>query len=405
MNRAKNVVEIIVCYWGDGDRKQVGRLIQNGRQYQFEYDSQFLSTGLELSPFKLPLKQGTQTGQDVCFEGLFGLFNDSLPDGWGRLLLDRSLARAGINIAQLTPLDRLRYVGSSGMGALSYEPVINGNLGSYPPIDFDQLSDESRAFLDENDDQYAEDLLRLNGSSAGARPKVCVDVGGESWIVKFRSSTDLRDIGPIEYAYWLMAKEVGLDVPDAKLFPSRRGSGFFGCKRFDRNGSRRVHMHSISGLLGADHRLPSLDYEEILKATSALTKSSSQVEQQFRRAVFNVLIHNRDDHAKNFSFLMSEGGSWKLSPAYDMTFSSGPAGEHCTTIMGEGKYPAYAHLNQLAASQGIAEDITHKIIQEVSSVVKRWDEFSKSAGVSETSRKMIKAALSTILDALKEIRI
>ena len=159
----------------------------------------------------------------------------------------------------------------------------------------------------------------------------------DDWIVKFRSSADPKDIGPIEYAYHLMAKEAGLIVPEAKLFKSKTCRGYFGVKRFDRTEHRFIHTHTLSGLLHADHRIPSIDYETVMKATGILTKNIEECEKQFRNAAFNVFSHNRDDHAKNFSFLMDENGTWTVSPAYDLTFSTGPGGEHCTTIMGNGR--------------------------------------------------------------------
>ena len=328
---------VYVYYHGAGIRQLAGRLLLQDRQIFFEYDADFIKKGLELSPFKMPLKTGVIKSNDRTFEGLFGVFNDSLPDGWGRLLLDRKLMNAGLNPGALSPLDRLCFVGALGMGALSYEPENSSSL-SHITNDLDEIDSEIQATSEEND-TYIDDLLVLGGSSAGARPKVLLYVDSAEWLIKFRSHLDPQDISAIEYAYHLMAVDAGLIVPEAKLFPSKKGLGFFGVKRFDRNGNNRIHMHSIAGLLHADHREPCLDYESIMKATLYLTKDIRQCEIQFRNAVFNVFSHNRDDHSKNFSFLMDEGGNWAVSPAYDLTFSSGPAGEHSTMIMGEGKNP------------------------------------------------------------------
>ncbi|NBV29274.1 type II toxin-antitoxin system HipA family toxin, partial [bacterium] len=256
---------VYVYYHGSGERQLTGRLLLKNRQIFFEYDADFIKKGLELSPFKLPLKTGVIESNDRTFEGLFGVFNDSLPDGWGRLLLDRKLMNVGLNPGTLSPLDRLCFVGTSGMGALSYEPE-NSSAMSHITNDLDEIDSEIQATLDENDD-YVEDLLILGGSSAGARPKVLLNIDGVDWLIKFRSHLDPKDISAIEYAYHLMAIDAGLVVPEAKLFPSRKGMGFFGVKRFDRNGDSRIHMHTIAGLLHADHREPSLDYESIMKAT------------------------------------------------------------------------------------------------------------------------------------------
>jgi serine/threonine-protein kinase HipA len=385
---------VYVYYHGSGTSLLTGRLLLKNRKIFFEYDADFIKRGLELSPFKLPLKSGVIESNDRTFEALFGLFNDSLPDGWGRLLLDRKLMNAGLNPGTLSPLDRLCFVGTHGMGALSYEPE-NPSAISHITNDLDEIDSEIQATLDEND-AYVEDLLVLGGSSAGARPKVLLNIEDSDWLIKFRSQLDPKDISAIEYAYHLMAIDAGLIVPEAKLFPSRKGLGFFGVKRFDRNGDNRIHMHTIAGLLHADHREPSLDYESIMKATLYLTKDIRQCEIQFRNAVFNILSHNRDDHSKNFSFLMNQQGNWTVSPAYDLTFSSGPAGEHSTMIIGEGKNPTKNHLLKLAGTVGIKHDKALVIIDQVLAAIQKWDAFAAKVGVSAVQTKNIGEVLRTI---------
>ncbi|WP_256439942.1 type II toxin-antitoxin system HipA family toxin [Candidatus Rhabdochlamydia oedothoracis] len=200
----------------------------------------------------------------------------------------------------------------------------------------------------------------------------------------------------MEYAYHLMAKTAHLCVSEAKLFPSKKGPGYFGVKRFDRVDGRRVHMHTISGLVHADYRFPSLDYETIMKATLWLTKDSQEGEKQFRATVFNVLSHNRDDHSKNFSFLMDEKGVWRVSPAYDLTFSSGPSGEHCSMIMKEGKNPTLSHLLKLAEISNIKKQKALQIIDEVKMAMAKWRNFAKDLGLSSTSFKMVQTALNHV---------
>ena len=389
---------IYIYYHRSGIKELMGRLLLKNRQIFFEYNASFIKTGLELSPFKLPLKTGVISSNDRTFEGLFGVFNDSLPDGWSRLLLDRKLMSLGINPNILSPLDRLFFVGSQGMGALSYEPE---NQSSTKPLqeDLDEIDYEIQVTLEEND-TYVDDLIILGGSSAGARPKVLLHIDNEDWLIKFRSSLDPKDIGAIEYAYHLMSKEAGLNVPEAKLFPSRKGLGFFGVKRFDRKGNKRIHMHTLAGLLHADHREPSLDYETIMKATIYLTRDVRECEVQFRNAVFNVLSHNRDDHSKNFSFLMDKNGTWSVSPAYDLTFSSGPVGEHTTMIMGEGKNPTKNHLLKLASIGNIKKENALKIIKQVSEATHKWYDFAENAGVSKLHNKNIGEALDRIHKSL-----
>lgn len=304
-----------------------------------------------------------------------------------------------LNPGDLSPLDRLCYVGKSGMGALVYEPEIERMIPSYHE-NLDEISYEVQQFQENNDNQFVDDLLAMNGSSAGAHPKIVMTIDKEDWIIKFRSSSDLKDIGLIEYAYHLMAKAAHLNVPEAKLFPSKKEPGYFGVKRFDYIDGKRVHMHTISGLLHADHRFPSLDYETIIRATLWLTKNSNEGEKLFKAAVFNVLSHNRDDHAKNFSFLMDEEGSWRVSPAYDLTFSSGPSGEHCSMIMGEGKNPKMSHLLQLAEVGGIKKQKALQIIDEIKKTVSKWANFAKEVGVSATSLQMIQKSLDQIITNL-----
>jgi serine/threonine-protein kinase HipA len=194
-----------------------------------------------------------------------------------------------------------------------------------------------------------------------------------------------------------MAVASGIDVPEAKLFKSTQHPGFFGVKRFDRTKDGPVHMHTASGLLHADHRTLSLDYESLIKATLHLTKDERECAKQFRNAVFNVLTHNRDDHAKNFSFLMNTDGAWHVSPAYDLTFSFGPGGEHSTTIMGEGKNPDLNHLLRLAMIGGIKQQKAVSIIDEVKGVVSRWPDFAKNTGVTPRSLTMVSDKINAIL--------
>ncbi len=390
-------VKVVHVYYKPIDEKIfVGRLALSKRKIFFEYEPSFIETGLNLSPFKLPLKSGVIAGSDFTFDGLFGVFNDSLPDGWGRLLLDRTLIKHNINPGSLSVLDRLCFVGSNGMGALIYEPETE-HSPNIPHYSLDEIAEEIAEFQEHDNDKYVEDLLNLGGSSAGARPKVLMCVQDEHWLIKFPSHTDPKDIGAIEYAYHLMAQDAGLNIPQAKLFPARKGLGFFGSHRFDKTDNSRVHMHTASGLLHADHRTPSLDYAMIMKATMHLTHDMKECEKQYRGCVFNVLSHNRDDHSKNFSFLMKPNGLWRISPSYDLTFSSGPSGEHCSMVMGEGKNPGTRQLLELAKISNIKKSDALKIIEEVKSSVSQWSNFAKDAGVSSASSKLINSAITKII--------
>jgi len=297
-----SILEVAVYYVPHHEKYKMGRLALKGRNIYFEYDASFLDTGIELSPFLLPLKPGVITCEDRLFDGLYGVFNDSLPDGWGRLLLDCKLRSLGMHANDLTPLDRLCYVGYHGMGALVYEPEMASSRAIVHQH-LDAIADETVQFLEHDEDRHIDDLLLLNGSSAGARPKILVSIQNNTfvasdvssqpsenhWLIKFRSSLDPKDNGPIEYAYHLMAKAAGLDVPDARLFESKKGPGYFGVKRFDRMKGQRIHMHTLCGLLHLDHRIPSLDYETLIKVTWRLCHDIREMEKTISRSCFQSL--------------------------------------------------------------------------------------------------------------------
>jgi serine/threonine-protein kinase HipA len=396
--------ELLTVYLESQERLKVGRLARKQRSILFEYDPEFIASGIEVSPFKLPLRHGVFTPSETIFEGLFGVYNHSLPDGWGRLLLDRAIANHGIGIDQVTVLDRLAHVGSGGMGALSYEPDHSESPSSdnSERLALDRLAKEAATVLEGDSETVFTELLQLNGSSAGARPKIVAQVsadksrvihgsqplrkGFEHWMIKFAASQDPRDIGAIEYAYSLMARAAGVEMPKTHLFRTKK-SAYFGAKRFDREGSRRIHMHSLSGLIHADHRTPTLDYNLILRVVFAVTKDFTEVEKAFALACFNVLAYNRDDHAKNFSFLLDDNRAWKFSPAYDLTFSYGPGGEQASLVMGEGKNPGIPQLLALGKEHQLkkAPDILAKVQRAVS----RWKRFADQAEVTSKSAKEI----------------
>tara|TARA_R110000850_G_scaffold64116_3_gene144250 strand:+ start:28324 stop:29559 length:1236 start_codon:yes stop_codon:yes gene_type:complete len=392
-----------------GGPSPVGRLAIRARKIYFEYDRAFTARGLELSPLRLPLQPGLQSFDTLLFEGLPGAFNDSLPDGWGRLLLDRAMRAEGILPEQLSPLDRLAHVGSTGMGALVYEPD-KGPEETGEAIDLNLLAGQAQAVLEGQADDVLAELISLNGSSAGARPKAMIGYnpatgamihgnidlpdGFEHWLVKFPNTQDGPDAGAIEYVYAQMAKSAGLEMMEAHLFPAREGGGFFATRRFDRKHGRRLHAHTASGLLHADHRTPSLDYEDLMALSMRLTRDIREAEEMFRLAAFNVLAHNRDDHAKNFTFLMDERGDWRLSPAYDLTFSAGPGGEQTTMVLGEGKAPGTEHLLKLGRDADLAASRIQEIITQTRDALAQWSNLAKAHGVRPANIKLIEGRIS-----------
>lgn len=324
----------------------------------FQYDIDYLKNGVSISPFYLPLQKDLLTAKQQPFDGLFGVFADSLPDGWGNLLIDRLLNKNQMNPASLNVLDRLSLVGNDGMGALKYHPENKFNE-TKDCTDLNYLADEVRKILNEEYNGALELLFNKGGSSGGARPKVLVTIEDKQWLVKFRSSFDPTDIGQIEYQYSLIAKKCGIIMPETRLFED----SYFGVRRFDREGNQRIHAHTASGLLYASHRFPSLDYTELMKATMAITANMEDVGRMFRLMVFNVLTGNKDDHAKNFSFLLKER-NWTLSPAYDLVASSGFHDNHSTTIAGQGN-PEKKDMFKVAENVGFPLKKARLIFDEV----------------------------------------
>jgi serine/threonine-protein kinase HipA len=407
---AYSPIELLTVYLdARNQRRKVGRLAFKDRQVLFEYDASFINSGIEISPIKLPLRPGVSIADTTIFDGLFGVFNDSLPDGWGRLLLDRTVEKHGIHRGQLNPLDRLAYVGRHGMGALSYEPELGLENTDDVPLALDRIAEESAAVLAGENEEVFEELLRLNGSSSGARPKIVAQVstdkkriihgqqelqsGFAHWMIKFPSSQDARDMGAIEYANSLMAKDAGVEMPETHLFRTKRNK-YFGTKRFDRDGDARIHMHSLGGLIHADHRSPSLDYDTVLRVTLALTRNIQDAEKSYALACFNVLAHNRDDHVKNFSFLLNARNEWIFAPAYDLVFSYGPGGEQSMLVMGEGRNPGTTQLQALGKQHGIKN--APEILAKVERAVANWPRYAELAGVSRKSTKDVAAKIKLL---------
>lgn len=347
----------------------------------FEYDAEWLLDGFSISPFSLPLEKRVFIPKIDPFDGIFGAFNDSLPDGWGRLLVDRLMRKNGFNPVQVGNLDRLAIVGASGMGALTYRPVISIS-GSNEQLSLDEIAKECERILSSEDSENLDYIFAKGGSSGGARPKILTKVDGDDYIIKFPSKEDDIDIGKQEYDYALCAKECGILMEEIRLFDSDRCMGYFGTKRFDRNGSSendRIHMISASGVLETSHRIPNLDYGLLMRLTLQLTKSMDECLKLYRLMCFNVFAHNRDDHSKNFSYLYDEKqGMWYLSPAYDLTYSNSIGGEHATTVYGNGVNPGMKDILSVAKEIGIGKEKAERIAKNIQECVhERLGEYLK----------------------------
>lgn len=351
--------------------RKVGTLaLYKERLAAFAYDQEWLEDGFTISPFSLPLEQKVFIPKTDPFGGLFGVFADSLPDGWGRFLVDRLMRRNKIDPAAVGNLNRLAIVGASGMGALSYRPEIWTDAVS-PVMGFDRIAEECESMLQTEYSANLDELFQLGGSSGGARPKILTEMNREEWIIKFPSYDDSRDIGRQEYDYSLCARECGIEMAETRLFPSKRCAGYFGTKRFDRRknaegGMTKIHMLSVSAVLETSHRIPNLDYHLLMKLTLELTKDFSELLKLYRLMCFNVFAHNRDDHSKNFSYLYDEQNAcYRLAPAYDLTYSSSLNGEHATTVNGNGADPDMEDILAVAAQTGIQEKQARRIASEI----------------------------------------
>lgn len=354
----------------------VGTLYQNGRESAFEYAKSFFAEKLNPAPFRLPVKDGVNVFDWSGGMETFGMFEDSLPDGWGRRLVDVMFRKRNGRLPSV--LERLSCVGSMGMGALVYEPE-DSPAQQYTEFDLAAIASDAVNF----ESGLAEDVLpqvrRAGGSSGGARPKafigfnpntgeVCAESetlpdGFEHWIVKFNTKRDGDCAGELEYRYYKAALAAGADMSPCRLLETSAGK-FFATKRFDRtdNGGR-LHLASVAGLLHANFRIPGDEYEVIFKLTDVLTHDYSAKKELFRRLALNVFAHNRDDHLKNFGFLMDANGVWKLAPFYDFTYAEGPNGWHTLSIAGEGANPREEDLLRLAARVNLSMKDAKEVIE------------------------------------------
>ena len=395
----------------------VGHLLNAQRTIYFQYAAAFRELGIGLSPFKLPTELEDPVEERTrTYHGLHGLFNDSLPDGWGLILMERALRARGVDPDRITALDRLAFIGTRGMGALTYHPPTDRDGEDPLDIDLTEVAAQSQRILEGSTEDILPALIRAGGSPMGARPKVVagvradyghlvtgtadLPVGYSHWLIKFAAKEDPKDMGPIEAAYADLAREAGITFPRTHLFMARDGRRYFGVERFDRDPehpARRIHVHTFAGLIHHDHRFPGQDYTDLLKATRILTQNHQDVVEAFRRMVFNILAHNRDDHTKNFAFQMSAAGAWRLAPAYDVTYSAGPAGEHTMMVAGAGPAPTRRHVDAVAEASSLEPRQAREVLEKVQAAVAQWPAIAARHGVTP-------ASVGTIQRRLDEVR-
>lgn len=340
-------------------------LTPDNRLCVFEYSKDWLSDGFSLSPFELPLKSGLFIAKPTPFYGNFGIFEDSLPDGYGRYLLHRALLREGIDDRNLTSVDRLSMVGKGGMGALCYEPETI--VSKYEELsDFDRLQEKALEVLREQQDTDAGLLLYNSGNSGGCRPKAIFSDKEGHWLIKFRHIYDPNDMGIQEFHYNEVARRCGINVPDFKLTAGK----YFTTRRFDlTDEGERIHTATAGGLLCVSLSQPVLDYINLLSLTGYLTQNPKDVEEMYRRMIFNYLTDNKDDHCKNFSFLVrkDEKGRWRwhLAPAYDLTLCcEGYNGQHATSV-NHTAFPSLKDFIAVGTKTKISENRCREIFDEV----------------------------------------
>ena len=403
------------------------------RQYaSFEYDENFLRSGIELAPIKMPLSSVVYEFPALAgepFWGLPGLVTDSLPDDFGNKVIEQWLVSQGRTLADFTAIDRLCYTGKRGMGALEYVPAttdikdINESINVSEMVRFasDILSRRSSVTLNAEEKLIYSQLVQVGSSAGGARAKALIawneqtneiksgqltlDEGFTQWLMKFdnvrgngdHGMEDIPEYTMIEYAYYKMALDVGINMMECRLY-SIDGENHFMTKRFDRDNGKKIHMLSLGALAHISYKEPCLcSYELAVQYMKELNISTKEIEQFYRRLVFNCLAVNQDDHVKNVSFLMDRNGRWRLAPAYDVTFSYNPDNRwlrtHQMTINGKNRNIGLEDLLAAGVNMGISRKKCMNIVSEIDKVVSRFEEYADAVGIREKTVNDIRAVL------------
>ena len=348
---------------------EVGKLgWDDNRSIIFQYAPSWVENGFPLSPFCLDL-----TYDPISFEGLYelegvaGCFYDSLPDQWSYILLKKYLKRKGIDYDSLNTLEKLTYRSKNAIGSLNYKPSNSDTFSALSNIELDDIFVKTQRILNEEEIDSFDQLFCLGSSSGGSRPKIDLKIHGESYIVKFPNTHDMKNMGKMEYDYMLTAKKCGINIPDIKLFPSKLNSGYFGIKRFDYKNNRKQYVVSMSSLLNKNPFSAVFTYRTLFRVVSIMTNGSKyDLEQLYRIMVYNYLSKNEDDHAKNFSFIFNEDlRRWELSPAYDLTYSHTPYGEHQILVGNKGSKVTKEELIKEATGFGLDKNLLSKIYDEI----------------------------------------
>lgn len=399
----------------------------------FEYDKEFLNSGIELSPLRMPLSKNIYEFPSLVgdpFYGMPGLVADSLPDRFGNAVIEQWLMSLGKSLSDFTAIDRLCYTGKRGMGALEYVPAstdikdIDENVNVREMVKFasDVLCKRESVSLNADDNLTYAQLVQVGSSAGGARAKALIawnektnevrsgqmqlDSGYDYWLMKFDNVSkngdhgleDKQEYTLIEYAYYLMARAAGITMSECRIYESE-GDHHFMTKRFDRENGRKLHMQSLGALAHISYQEPAVcGYELAAMYMREIGISYKEIEQFFRRMVFNCLAVNQDDHVKNISFIMDRTGKWKLSPAYDVTFSYNPGNKwlhaHQMTVNGKTTGITVSDLLEAGTKMGLKPRRCKDIISEIDTAVKAFDRYAAQVGITEKTMSDIKNVIA-----------
>lgn len=404
---------------------------------RFEYDAAFAQSGIQVAPLVMPLSRRVYRFPELArptFHGLPGLLADSLPDKFGNALIDAWLASQGRQPGSFNAVERLCYTGERGMGALEFAPAIGPRAKQTTHIEVSKLvalasevlthrNDLQASFTAEGREESLRDILRVGTSAGGARAKAVIawnpetnevrsgqvqaGKGFEYWLLKFdgvsgnkdKELEDPKGYGLIEYAYYLMALDCGIEMSECRLF-KENGRSHFMTRRFERLASgEKLHMQSLCALAHYDFNMAgAYSYEQALLVMRQLQLPMLAIEQLFRRMVFNIVARNQDDHVKNIAFLMNKAGGWSLSPAFDMTYSFNPSGawtaSHQMTMNGKRDHFTLEDFNACAKTASMKRGRAAKIVAEVQATVAQWPSFAEKAGVPDGVRERIRRTLN-----------
>ena len=425
-----------VMLWGS--KVGVARWDEARGSAEFEYDRDFVGSGIEVSPLRMPLSRNAYSFpalSPAAFHGLPGLLADSLPDKFGNALIDAWLARHGRAADSFSPLERLCYIGRRGMGALEYQPALGPDAAAVESLELDALVELAGEILTQRGgiagsfahserERALRQIFTVGTSAGGARAKAVVawnqhtnevrsgqcdaEPGFSHWILKFdgvagnmdRELEDPRGYGLIEFAYYNMATAAGIEMSECRILPENDRDHFM-TRRFDRassgGGGGKIHMQSLGALAHYDFtQAGAYSYEQAMRAARQLGLPATAVEQQYRRMAFNIVARNQDDHVKNIAFLMDRDGNWSLSPAYDMTYSYNPqgawTGKHQMTLNGKRDDFTMADFRACAKNLSLRRGRAEDIVAEVTDAVSRWPRFAATAGVAEDVADKIRRA-------------